>query len=178
MTDATADESVEENINAENGEEKGDDKPAGKLGGKKRLIIIAAAAVLLLAGGGAGVYFSGLLDSFFGGETKHAADTVDNVVYFDLPEMVVNLESGSKKKSYLKIQVALELDASQDTNALTRVLPRVIDQFHVFLRELRADDLQGSAGIYRVKEELLRRVTVAAHPIAIRNVLFKEMLIQ
>ncbi len=176
MTDATADESVEEEINA--GEDEGEESPGKSGGKKKRLIIIAAAAVLLLGGGGAGAYFGGFLDSFLGGgAAEHAADTVEEVAYFDLPEMVVNLEAGSKK-SFLKIQLSLELNASQDTTALTRVLPRVIDQFQVFLRELRADDLQGSAGIYRVKEELLRRVSVAAHPIEIRDVLFKEMLIQ
>ncbi len=174
MTDATADESVEEEINATEGD---GEESSGKSGGKKRLIIIAAAAVLLLGGGGAGAYFGGFLDSFLGGGAEHAANKVEEVAYFDLPEMVVNLEAGSKK-SFLKIQLSLELDASQDTAALTRVLPRVIDQFQVFLRELRADDLQGSAGIYRVKEELLRRVSVAAHPIEIRDVLFKEMLIQ
>jgi len=175
MTDATADESVEEEINA--GEDEGEESP-GESGGKKRLIIIAAAAtVLLLGGAGAGAYFGGFLDPFLGGGAEHAADTAEEVAYFDLPEMVVNLEAGSKQ-SFLKIQLSLELDATQDTTALTRVLPRVIDQFQVFLRELRADDLQGSAGIYRVKEELLRRVSVAAHPIEIRDVLFKEMLIQ
>lgn len=178
MTDATADESVEEEIDAPENEEEGGE-PSGKLAGKKRLIIIAAAAVLLLGGAGAGAYFGGFLDSFLGGGgAEKAATTTDDVTYFDLPEMVVNLESGSNKKSFLKIQLALELNASQDTTALTQVLPRVIDQFQVFLRELRADDLQGSAGIYRVKEELLRRVNIAAHPVEIRDVLFKEMLIQ
>ena len=53
-----------------------------------------------------------------------------------------------------------------------------LDHFQVFLRELRVDDLNGSAGIYRIKEELLRRVSIAVYPVEIRDVLFKEMLIQ
>ena len=61
---------------------------------------------------------------------------------------------------------------------LERLMPRVIDHFQVYLRELRVDDLHGSAGVYRLKEELLRRVSAAAHPVEVRDVLFKDMLIQ
>ncbi|MFQ5784694.1 MAG: flagellar basal body-associated FliL family protein [Alphaproteobacteria bacterium] len=174
MSDANPDESVEEEIDDESEEESSE--PSGRFGGMRRLIIIAAAAVLLLSGGGAGAYFSGLLDPYIGVE-KQQPET-PNVVFFDLPEMVVNLEAGAKKQSFLKIQLSLELDESQDLAILQNVLPRVIDQFHIYLRELRVADLQGSAGIFRVKDELLRRVSAAAHPVEIRDVLFKEMLIQ
>ncbi len=74
--------------------------------------------------------------------------------------------------------MSLELNENEDLVTLERLMPRVIDHFQVFLRELRVDDLSGSAGIYRIKEELLRRVSVAVYPVEIRDVLFKEMLIQ
>ena len=51
-----------------------------------------------------------------------------------------------------------------------RVLP--------FTRELRVEDLRGSAGVQRLREELLMRVNTAVHPIEVRDVLFKEMLVQ
>ena len=57
-------------------------------------------------------------------------------------------------------------------------MPRVVDQFQGYLRELRIDDLHGSAGVVRLKEELLRRITVAAAPFPVRDVLLKEMIIQ
>ncbi len=173
MSEATADESVEEDID-ELDEESSSASPGRTV--SKRQIIIAAAAALLLIGGGAGVYFSGVFG--FAGDMIGSGDEAPAVVYYDLPEMVVNLETGGKKKTFLKIQLSLELDADEDLSLLDRVLPRIIDQFHVYLRELRADDLHGSAGIYRLKEELLRRVSAAANPVEIRDVLFKEMLIQ
>ncbi|MFX9073467.1 flagellar basal body-associated FliL family protein, partial [Acinetobacter baumannii] len=59
-----------------------------------------------------------------------------------------------------------------------QTLPRIIDNFQVYLRELRLDDLKGSAGMYRLREELLLRVNMAAQPVKIKDVLFKEMLVQ
>ena len=72
----------------------------------------------------------------------------------------------------------MELDAPEDVARLESVLPRVIDNFQVFLREMRLEDLSGSAGLMRLKEELLIRVNLAAKPVPIRDVLFKEMLVQ
>ena len=72
----------------------------------------------------------------------------------------------------------LELAAEADIEHLEQVLPRIVDNFQVYLRELRIEDLKGSAGIYRLREELLLRVNAAAYPAEVRDVLFKEMLIQ
>jgi len=174
MTDVTADDSVDEDIDAPEDEEESGGGSGGLLANKKLLIMVAA--VVLLLGGAGGAYFMGLFDGRMGASVEEAKP--DAVVFFDLPELLVNLNSGSKKKTYLKVQFSLELDENADMAFLQSILPRVIDQFQVYLRELRADDLQGSAGIYRLKEELLRRLNVAAHPLVIRDVLFKEMLIQ
>ena len=67
---------------------------------------------------------------------------------------------------------------SEDQKVLEQVLPRVVDNFQVYLRELRAEDLRGSAGLYRLREDLLSRAQTAAAPADVRDVLFKEMLIQ
>lgn len=180
MTDVAADESVEEEIAGE--DEEGAEASRGRfefLLGKLKPAIIGGAALLIL-GGGASAYFFGLFDDLLGegGEAELQAYQPVDVIFYDLPEMIVNLVSSSKKPAYLKIHLALELDESADLVTLERLMPRVIDHFQVFLRELRVDDLNGSAGIYRIKEELLRRVSVAVYPVEIRDVLFKEMLIQ
>ncbi len=99
-------------------------------------------------------------------------------VFFDLPEMLVNLNSGSRKASYLKISVSLEIDNQDDVGDLERHLPRIVDNFQVYLRELRVEDLGGSAGLQRLREELLLRVNAAVRPVIVRDVLFKEMLVQ
>ena len=100
------------------------------------------------------------------------------VVFLDLDEMVVNLNTSGRRQSVLKIKVALELASKADLVGVQAVVPRVIDNFQTYLRELRVDDLNGSAGLYRLREELLTRVNVAVQPAKVNAILFKEMLIQ
>ncbi|MBZ0325118.1 MAG: flagellar basal body-associated FliL family protein, partial [Alphaproteobacteria bacterium] len=90
----------------------------------------------------------------------------------------VNLNSQSRKPVFLKMSISLELAGESDAARVRQVLPRVIDNFQTYLRELRTEDLQGSAGLYRLREELLVRVNHAAEPAKVRDVLFREMLVQ
>ena len=99
-------------------------------------------------------------------------------LYYDLPEMVVNLSSGEQRVQYLKLKVALETSDQLALDALQPVMPRVLDTFQLYLRELRSTDLEGSAGIFRLKEELLRRINHEIHPNQINRVLFKEIIVQ
>src|SRR3546814_10609352 len=91
-------------------------------------------------------------------------------------EMLVSLNGRGRKPSFLKLRVSLELEKATDQARIQAVMPRIIDNFQVFLRELRIEELQGSQGLYRVKEELLARVNAAAYPTKVKDVLFKEML--
>lgn len=150
-----------------------------KLSGKKLVLFIALPILLLVGGGGAFVM------GIFGGEKEHAEPVVEAKapkpmpVFFDLPDMLVNLNSaGAKKTHYLKLNIALELEGAEDAPKLKAIMPRIIDSFQVYLRDLRLDDLEGSEGAYRAREELLRRVNAAAEPIKIADVLFREMLVQ
>ena len=70
------------------------------------------------------------------------------------------------------------MQSAGDADRIDGVLPRIVDNFQIYLRELRVDDLDGSAGMYRLREELLRRVNLAARPVQVEDVLFKEMLVQ
>ncbi|MCK5374558.1 MAG: flagellar basal body-associated FliL family protein [Alphaproteobacteria bacterium] len=95
-----------------------------------------------------------------------------------IPPMLVNLNTEDETPRFLRLTVQLELKNSADHDAVQAVLPRVIDQFQTYLRELRVRDLRGSAGIYRLQIELLWRVNKAVEPIEIKDVLFQEILIQ
>lgn len=155
--------------------------PKGGLNGKK-LVLFIILPILLLVGGVAGAYFAGLLDPLIGAKDEQVEEEVAPVetraVFFDLPQMLVNLNTGGRKNNYLKISISLELAQEEDRAELTNLLPRVVDNFQVYLRELRVEDLRGSAGVQRLREELLMRVNAAVHPIEVRDVLFKEMLVQ
>ncbi|WP_375408973.1 flagellar basal body-associated protein FliL [uncultured Methylobacterium sp.] len=147
-------------------------------GSKKKLIIIAS-AVLLLAGGGGG-YF--LMKKKPGAEA-HADPAMAvkiPVVFLDVREMFVNLstEPGQEKTKFAKLKIALELKDAKVEIEVKPLMPRIEDTFQVYLRDLRASDLAGSAGIYRLREELLRRVNVAIHPARAEAVLFKEVVVQ
>ena len=177
MTDqaATAEGEVEAS-------EEGAGSEAPNSGGKKKLIIMIAAPVLLLLVVGAGLYFTGIIGKLTGSdkaaEEQKEKEAPKQTVFYDLPDILVNLNGNGKKASFLKMTVSLELENQADVPKLQSVMPRIIDNFQIYLRELRAEDLKGSAGMYRLREELLLRVNAAAAPAKIVDVLFKEMLVQ
>jgi flagellar FliL protein len=166
---------------AEEGKKKGLGKILGLLKNKKVLMIGAPVLLLLLGGGGAGAYFF-LLKPHDEDKKPAAAQeiplTPPQVAFSDVDDLLVNIQSPDATPAYLKLSVALELDNDLEKTGITALMPRIKDQFQAYLRELRADDLKGSAGVLRMKEELLRRVNVAAAPYKVRDVLLKQMIVQ
>ena len=98
--------------------------------------------------------------------------------FFDVPDIIVNIQTADSTPAYLKLSVSLELEKAESKAAIEPVLPRVVDQFQTYLRELRVEDVRGSAGVMRLKEELLRRVNLAVAPTPVHDVLLKEMIVQ
>ncbi len=175
-----------EEVDTDDTEDAGEGSGAPAAKGRKTLFIIIGVALLVIFGGAAGAWFTGLLDPVVAmvtgepvdkGASEEGAAPV-GVVYLDLPEILVNLNTGSRTKStFLKIRLSLELANGQDVPKVEAQMTRVTDAFNVFLRELRIEDLKGSAGMYRLREELLARVSVAVAPVQVNDVLFKEMLV-
>jgi len=155
-------------------------KGLGKFLSKKMLMILVPALLLVVVGGGAGAYFFLFKKSDKSQEAK--ADDVPltppKVAFSDMQDILVNIQSNDGTPAYLKLGVSLELEDDAQKTAIQPLMPRITDQFQAYLRELRLDDLKGSAGVLRLKEELLRRVNVAAAPYHVRDVLLKEMIVQ
>jgi len=154
-----------------------------RMPGKKIIMFFVLPALVLLIASGLGAYYFGVLTTDetaeSGKDGEHAeAAVVPAVVFYDLPEILVNLNSQGKKEAYLKIRISLELENAEAPAAIEPLIPRVIDNFQVFLREMRPEDLSGSTGMIRLKEELMRRINLSVQPIKVRDVLFKEMLVQ
>jgi flagellar FliL protein len=182
VKDAEEEEEVAEAAEEGAGEGEGA-APAKKRWSGKRLVLFVVAPVLVLGAAGGGLAMSGMLDSLLGGAEEHQEEAAAPVerkgsVFHDLPEMLVNLNTAGRRTTFLKITVSLELEKPEDVARIREVMPRILDNFQVYLRELRLDDLRGSAGMYRLREELLARVNAAAAPAKVRDVLFKEMLVQ
>jgi flagellar FliL protein len=170
------------------GEEEGEAKPAKKggiLGLLKNRIVIGVVGLALVGGGGA--FAAMKMGMIGGGEHKDeaAAEHADaptagekkTVAFVDLPEMMVNLDSKDRPQ-YLKVKIALEVGEEKVSADIQPMMPRVLDTFQTYMRQLRPSDLEGSAGLFRLKEELTRRVNVAVYPAKVDAVLFKEIVVQ
>lgn len=151
---------------------------SGGLDAKKLLLFVVLP--LLLIGGGVGAYFMGVFDKDPNAIEEEVAsvEEMPTAAFVKIPDMIVNLSSDNGQPRYLRLSVQLELKNEADSAAVEQVMPRVIDQFQTYLRELRVRDLRGSAGIYRLQMELLSRVNAAAYPVEVQDVLFQEILIQ
>jgi flagellar FliL protein len=101
----------------------------------------------------------------------------DGVVFYTLPDIVVNMQTADGKSTFLKLKLTFELPDEETAEVLTPNLPRLQDRFQTFLRELRPEDLNGSQGTYQLRVELLRRVNLVAAPSKVNAVLIEEMLI-
>jgi flagellar protein FliL len=149
-------------------------KPKRKLPSLK-VMIIAGAGLVVIAGGGTGAYL------FFGGagHAKPSPAAAKPAIFVDLPDVLVNLaNAGTDRTQYLKVKIVLEVPEPSVVQQIQPLMPRVMDAFQTYLRELRPTDLDGSAGLYRLKEELTRRVNAAVAPNRITAVLFKEIVVQ
>ncbi len=144
---------------------------------KKKLIIIAALVVVLLGGGAAGVILSGALK---GSEEHKEVDPslVQKTIYFDMDEFLVNLNNPGNQVSFLKTVITLEVPNQAVMTEITDGMPKIRDTFQVYLREMRNSDLQGSAGLQRLRAELLLRVNSILEKGKVTNILFKEIIVQ
>ncbi|MDB5531632.1 MAG: flagellar basal body-associated protein FliL [Devosia sp.] len=175
---------------------------SAKKGPPLKLLIIAGAAVVLLGGGGGAGYFLFLKPKPAAHGEEHAAaekkpkkkeekaeggkedpnapvmrEGPDGVVFYTLPDLLVNMQSPDGRPTFLKLKLTLELPSEEVAEELTPNMPRMQDMFQSFLRELRPEDLSGSQGSYQLRMELLRRVGLMAAPQKVNAVLIEEMLI-
>jgi flagellar FliL protein len=171
-----------------------------KKGGKKKLVVFLA-AVLLLAGVGAGLWFTGILPPLLGmgreehtagkegaaakpgdpkaGEGKLDAEEKPKLpVFVEIPDLVANLNVGQRRSSFIKLKARMEIARAEDMPIIQASMPRLQDLFTTYLREVRPEELRGSAGTYRLREELLARANIATAPARVVDVLFTEMLVQ
>jgi flagellar FliL protein len=112
------------------------------------------------------------------GEEKGGGGGSSKFTFYELPDIVVNLSNPGRKSTFLKIKINLELANQKQIKIIEAVLPRIVDNLQIYLRELKVEDLQGSEGLYRLREELLHRVSMAAEPAQVKDVLFGEMIMQ
>ena len=176
------------------------DGAEGEGGGRKRpplkvLIAAGVGALVVLGGGGtAGVLFlmphapasAHKLPPKPKGDKKgdkadpnapQVQDGPDGVVFYTLPDIVVNMQTPDGKPTFLKLKLAFELPDHNTADTMDAEMPRLQDTFQTFLRELRPEDLAGSEGTLQLRAELQRRVNLVIAPSKVNGVLIEEMLI-
>jgi flagellar protein FliL len=162
-----------DNEQAEGAADAAASAPKGKL-----KLIIAVVVVLAIAGGGA-TWFFFMRHHGEEGHMEAAAPPPKPPSYVEVPDMLVNLIGlPGERVQYLKVKIVLEVKEEKQVEAIKPSLPRVTDIFQTYLRELRPGDLNGSAGLFRLKEDLTRRVNAALSPNQVSAVLFKEVVVQ
>jgi flagellar protein FliL len=152
---------------------------------RKKLVLLAVP--VLLAAVGAGLWFGGVLPPLLGlgkpapaeapAPAEQPAAPVKSPSYVELPDIVANLNAG-KRPSFIKLKARVEVEKADDVPAVQAAMPRLLDLFQTYLREMRPEELRGSTGTWRLREELIARANVAAAPAHVVDVLFTEMLIQ
>lgn len=134
-----------------------------------------AAVLLVTASAVAGYRLSAGPDAFerlFGeGGAKPA-----ELSFVDLPEVIVNLHSASHSR-YLKIAVTLAV-APERRLPVERMQPQVMNALQEFLRGLDDRDLEGSAGLFRLRTELHRRLDLVLGEAVVADVLLRNILTQ
>lgn len=186
-----ATESTGEATESAEGGENAEHAPSGK---KKKLILIGSIAAALLLAIPTALHFTGVLHLFgakkeaasgekatdkeHGAEAKSDSNLPSPPVTFDLDEFLVNLDTPGKQARFLKMTIALELPSEEEKEAIKPYVPRIRDTFQLYLRELREDDVKGSAALYRLREELMLRLSKVVYPIKVNDILFKEILTQ
>lgn len=169
-----------DDVASEDGEDGDENAEGGKRGIPKKILIAAGAGgVVLLLGGGVGAaYMLGWIGAGPTPEELVLQQAQAPKFYYDLPELTVNLANAERRAQYLRLSVSLELSSAELNAAIEPNLPRILDVFQTYLRELRVSDLEGSAGLFRLKHELQRRVNLAIFPAEIEAVLFRELIVQ
>jgi flagellar FliL protein len=145
--------------------------PRGKL---KMMIAAVGGFVIICSAATWFLFFRG-----HGEEVRAEAPPPKPPVFIDVPEILVNLAGQpGERVQYLKARIVLEIKEEKLAEAIKPAMPRVTDIFQTYLRELRAADLNGSAGLFRLREELTRRVNTTISPNQVNAVLFKEFIVQ
>jgi flagellar FliL protein len=143
----------------------------------KLKLIITVVGVLAIMGGAAATYF--VFFNHHDEEKRAEAPAAKPPSFVEVPDMLVNLVGNpGERVQYLRIKIVLEVKEEKQIEAIKPSMPRVTDIFQTYMRELRPADLNGSAGLFRLKEELTRRVNAAVAPIPVNAVLFKEIVVQ
>ena len=82
-------------------------------------------------------------------KTSRPPQTAEPPFYLAMDELQDNLVSTGKRSNFLRLSLWLQVKSEPELKKLEAVMPRIVNQFHTYLRSLRIEDLQGADGVQR-----------------------------
>jgi len=147
-------------------------KPPAK---KRKLLLFAAVGVIVLLLVVAGLWFGGILHHR---RPVHVANVPEGPSFIDIPDVVTNLDTGSRRAVFVKLKSKIEIAHAADRKAVSDAMPQILDSLQTYLRSMRPEELHGGEGTYRLREAMMTRIDAVAAPVQVTDVLFVEMLVQ
>jgi flagellar protein FliL len=171
--------------------------------GKSSLLLIILLPILTLVLAGGGAYFAGILK--FGDEPKHEEENAEShkegesnsteksdpeglitenqnkpkqTVFFNLPDLMVNLNGAQDQVRYLKLKVSFEMADQANISGIEPLMPKILDTIQVYIRGLRVSDLKDNLGVEKLRQELLKRINLITGDNEVFDIWFPEMLTQ
>jgi flagellar FliL protein len=155
-----------------------DDAPEKPRRGKGGLIIGLVGALVL---GGAGFYatWAGLIDP--GALTKHEEaghgepEEGGEVAFVPMEPIMISLPPTASAR-HLRFTGQLEVEPGTD-EAVTEVMPRILDVLNTYLRAVEVRDLEQPASLARLRAQMLRRVQLVTGEGRVRDLLITEFVL-
>jgi flagellar FliL protein len=150
----------------------------GGKGGKGRLLLLGLILLLVLGGGGVAAAFFLHLGPFAQQAAQDENRPPPPPVFVEVPDIVANLNAPARRQAFVRLKARLEVARPEDAAAAQAAMPRLLDLFTTYLRETRPEELRGSAGTQRLREELIARANIVLRPVNVSDVLFVEIVVQ
>ena len=145
-------------------------------------LAIALIATLVVGGAGGGIatYLAGWLQGAPSSAPSKVHDQAEApppepIVYYDFPEIVVDLRAGPCPVSYIKILPVAELASEAQKTRLQEVEPRVLHGFQSFLCGRTRTDLIGEDGTETLRSAFLGILSTEMKPSRPNDVLFHRI---
>ncbi len=150
----------------------------------RRKILLIVIPVVIAIGLAVGLYFAlnhkydgtaALNYSVVKNMTEENGQATESVtVFYDLPEIKAQVKTEDGTPETVAARLSVELSKVEDVAAVEKLLPRITDAVIAHTVELTPAEVEGSAGLYWLREELLYRINLLTAPVKINNLNFKK----
>lgn len=144
-----------------------------KKSNKKFILITLVCAFLLFVGS---MVYKVMFSPYLSNTEGYSDHTV---MFLTVDDITVNLRQGiDHDNAWLKVKISLEIHGKNNYDIALKMMPKIVDIFQTYLKELRKSDLDGSFGIYKIKDEMLLRINAILYPVKIEAILFQDFIMQ